>query len=333
MSAARPGGLELAWYCPSEGDGARLGTARPERVPDFAYLLAVTRAAERAGAGEILIPTGVVNDSFAPEAPFMESWTTAAALAARTDAIRLIVAVNPGALEIGLIVHQAMTLERIAPGRIAVNLVAGGGPDVGYGAPPRDHGERYARLGRLADALAGEFPGPLYLGGASEAARRLAARRAAAYLMWGEPPEQIAARIAELRPSRAGLRFGVRIHIIARASDAEAHSAANNLVSAASVRVARAGEYSAFDSAGQARMNALPSDRGWVMPGLWAGIREVRGGAGTALVGSYDRVAELLANYRAAGVDLVIASGYPHLEEVDRVAGEVWPRLRARVPA
>ena len=59
----------------------------------------------------------------------------------------------------------------------------------------------------------------------------------------------------------------------------------------------------------------------------------MRGGAGTALVGSYERVARLLADYRDAGVDLVIGSGYPHREEVGRVAAEVWPRIPAAVPA
>ena len=69
--------IALGWYCPSEGDGRWLGTRRAERAPDAAYLARVARAAERAGAAEILVPTGTVNDSFAPDAPFMESWTTA----------------------------------------------------------------------------------------------------------------------------------------------------------------------------------------------------------------------------------------------------------------
>jgi alkanesulfonate monooxygenase len=153
--------------------------------------------------------------------------------------------------------------------------------------------------------------------------------------MWGEPPEAIAARIEAMRRRADGrdLRFGLRIHVIARRSDAEARAAAFELVSRAAVTDDREGEYAGFDSAGQARMNAIPADgEGWVAPGLWAGIRSVRGGAGTALVGSYTRVARLLDDYREAGVDLVIGSGYPHLEEVARVARRVWPRL-AGAPA
>ena len=195
--------LELGWYCPSEGDGRWLGTARPERPPAIGYLAEVARAAEDAGATEILVPTGTVNDSFAPEAPFSESWTTAAALAPLTRSIRLLVAVNPAAIRPELAAHQAETLWSMAPGRVAINLVAGGGPDTGYGAAPLDHAGRYARLGRLADALGARFPGPLYLGGASEDALALAARAADTYLMWGEPPDAIAARAAAMR-ERAG---------------------------------------------------------------------------------------------------------------------------------
>ena len=327
--------LDLAWYCPSEGDGRRLGTRAPERPPTFEYLLRVTQAAERAGAREILVPTGAVNDSFAPDSLFAESWTTSAALATRTRSIRLIVALNPAGISAALAAHQAETLEQLAPGRIAINLVAGGGPEDGYGHEPLEHGARYRRLEALAVALRARFTGPLYLGGASADAKDLAARVVDTYLMWGEPPEQIAERVAEMR-QLAGrpMRFGLRIHIIARRSEREAREAAADLLCDAQVQDDRADEYAGFDSVGQGRMNAIPADAdAWVAPGLWAGIRSVRGGAGTALVGSYGQVADWLMRYREAGVDMVIASGYPHLEEVGRVGRRVWSRLTAGAAA
>jgi DMSO/TMAO reductase YedYZ molybdopterin-dependent catalytic subunit len=46
----------------------------------------------------------------------------------------------------------------------------------------------------------------------------------------------------------------------------------------------------------------------------WAGVRLVRGGAGTALVGSHAEVADRLAEYGALGIGHVVLSGYPHLE-------------------
>lgn len=327
--------MELAWYCPSEGDGHRLGTREPERAPDFAYLARVARAAEAAGVREILIPTGAVNDSFDPGSAFAESWTTAAGLAAVTRRIGLIVAVGPRRVDPALLAHQAETLERMSGGRIAINLTAGGGPDDGYGGPGVPHDERYALLSEVADSLRSRFRGPLYLGGASPAALDLAARVADAYLVWGEPHAQVARRADDIRAlAQRPMRIGLRLHVIARRGDGEAVEVARGLLSDAQVRGDRAEEYAGFDSVGQARMNAIRADdEGWVEPGLWAGIREVRGGAGTALVGSYRHVAAALDRYRDAGVDFLIASGYPHLEEVRRVARRVWPRLSAATPA
>ena len=64
-----------------------------------------------------------------------------------------------------------------------------------------------------------------------------------------------------------------------------------------------------------------------VYPNLWAGVGLVRGGAGTALVGSAEQVAALIREYRALGVETFVLSGYPHLEEAYRVAELLLPRL------
>jgi alkanesulfonate monooxygenase len=324
--------LELGWYCPSEGDGHLLGTRAAERLPTFEYLKKVAQAAERAGATTMLVPTGAINDSYAPDAPYAESWTTGAALAAVTSRIRLLVAVNPAGISAGLAAHRAETLWEISGGRLAVNLVAGGGPNDGYGHAPLGHAGRYERLETLAGALKKRIPDlPLFLGGASAEAVGLAARVADTYLLWGEPVDQVAGRAAAVRiAADRPIRIGLRVHIVARRSAKQALDDARAIVARAEVRLDRAGEYAAFDSVGQRRMNALTADSDdWVEPLLWAGIRSVRGGAGTALVGSYTQVAERLREYNEAGVDLVIASGYPHLEEVARVSRRVWPRLDA----
>jgi alkanesulfonate monooxygenase len=67
-----------------------------------------------------------------------------------------------------------------------------------------------------------------------------------------------------------------------------------------------------------------------VAPNLWAGVGLVRGGAGTALVGSHDEVAERIAEYAALGLDHFILSGYPHLEEAYRFGEGVRPALVRR---
>ena len=87
------------------------------------------------------------------------------------------------------------------------------------------------------------------------------------------------------------------------------------------------------ESEGQQRMSALHGGRTdslEVAPNLWAGIGLVRGGAGTALVGSHEEVADRIAEYHELGIDEFILSGYPHLEEAYRVGEGLFPALRAR---
>jgi alkanesulfonate monooxygenase len=85
------------------------------------------------------------------------------------------------------------------------------------------------------------------------------------------------------------------------------------------------------ESVGQQRMLSLHGgDRSEleVSPNLWAGIGLVRPGAGTALVGSHEQVAERIAEYHDLGLDEFILSGHPHLEEAYAVGENVLPLLR-----
>ena len=157
-----------------------------------------------------------------------------------------------------------------------------------------------------------------------------------AYLTWGEPPAQVAQKIADVR-ARAekrgrSLRFGVRLHVIARETETEAWAEADRLISRltdAEIAAAQAGQ-AKMDSVGQARMAALHGgrrDRLVIGPNLWAGVGLVRGGAGTALVGAPDQIAARLREYQALGVDTFVLSGYPHHEESIRFAELVFPLL------
>ena len=177
---------------------------------------------------------------------------------------------------------------------------------------------------------------PLYFGGSSPAAHDLAARHVDAYLSWGEPPAAVAEKIADVRARAARhgrtLRFGVRLHVIVRETSAEAWADADRLISHLSDEDIAAAQrnYAGMDSVGQARMAALHGgrrDRLVVGPNLWAGVGLVRGGAGTALVGSPQEVAARLQEYMALGVDSFVLSGYPHLEESIRFAELVFPLL------
>jgi alkanesulfonate monooxygenase len=159
------------------------------------------------------------------------------------------------------------------------------------------------------------------------------------YLTWGEPPAQVKEKIDWIRglAEREGrdVRFGVRLHTISRDSSAEAWATANRLlddldadtIAAAQTALGRS------ESVGQQRMLALHGgsrDELEIHPNLWAGVGLVRGGAGTALVGSHAEVADLIEEYHSLGVEHFVLSGYPHLEEAYWFGEGVIPELAAR---
>jgi alkanesulfonate monooxygenase len=206
------------------------------------------------------------------------------------------------------------------------------------GEPFDHHGSHYeVEAGQLR--LDAPRP-PLYFGGASPAAERVAARRADVYLSWGELPAAVAERIDRIRTlaDQAGreIRFGVRLHVISRDTTHEAWREADRLLDVMDpVAIADAqARFARMDSVAQAAMTALHGgsrDALSVAPNLWAGIGLVREGAATALVGSHEEVAERLDEYHRLGCDEFVLSGYPHLEEAYRVGECVLPLVAAGV--
>lgn len=188
---------------------------------------------------------------------------------------------------------------------------------------------------------------PLYFGGSSAAAGPVAARHCDVYLTWGEPVDAVRRKIEWIRGLAEAegrtVRFGIRLHVITRDTSDEAWRQAGQLVDALGedvVASAQAG-LARSESTGQARMRALHENAratgSWrdphnleVAPNLWAGVGLVRGGAGTALVGSHAEVAERMAEYAAIGIDEFVLSGYPHLEELYWFGEGVIPQLAER---
>ncbi|MFE7514666.1 LLM class flavin-dependent oxidoreductase [Streptomyces sp. NPDC057540] len=355
----------LHWFLPTGGDGRDPGgvtavqgrsAAATRRGADLGYLAQVARAAEQAGFARLLTPVGL---------GCVDPWVLTSAVAAVTERIGFLVAFRAGLAQPTLIAQQADTFRRLFGDRIALNVVTGGDPveQKAYGDHlPKD--ERYVRTGelmrvvrelldrsavtlhgrhvRVEDARLAEpsvgTPVPLYFGGASAAAEEVAAHHAEVQLLWGEPPAAVAERVARVRAraARAGrsLRFGIRLHVITRDTSAEAWQEADRILAGFAPEAVRASQerFARMDSTGQARMTALhggSAESLTVAPNLWAGIGLVREGAGTALVGSHDEVAQRLFEYGRAGIDEFVLSGYPHLEEAYRVGEEVAPRLRA----
>ena len=355
MSISDSNPLNFFWFLPTSGDGPYLGTNDYHRQPDNAYLRDVAIAADRLGFGGVLIPTG---------ANCEDGWITAASIAPFTSQLKFLVAIRPGVASPAYYARQTAALDRLSKGRALLNIVVGGNPNElagdGIFLP---HDERYDHAREFFDVweklIAGEkvqyegkhitskgaklnFPPvqkqpPLYFGGSSDPAIEFAGERVEKYLTWGEPPAQVAEKITAVRAAAArygrNVTFGIRLHFIVRETDAEAWAAADRLISRlddATIIDAQARFARESDSVGQKRMIALHGgkrDHLEVSPNLWAGIGLVRGGAGTALVGSPATVAERLREYQALGIDTVIGSGYPHLEEAYRVGELLFPEL------
>jgi alkanesulfonate monooxygenase len=198
----------------------------------------------------------------------------------------------------------------------------------------------------VEDARVREVPDPLpelYFGGSSGPAGPVAAKHVDVYLTWGEPPSAVAEKLDGMRrlAKDAGrtLRFGIRLHVITRDTSEAAWAEAQKMLSEldpADIEKAQAALASS-QSVGQQRMRSLHGGTTYadahdleVHPGLWAGVGLVRGGAGTALVGSHEEVASLIGEYAALGIDEFILSGYPHVEEAYWFAEGVRPVLRSQ---
>jgi alkanesulfonate monooxygenase len=343
-------------HSPLAGTAAAVG-----RTPDIEYMAQIARSAEQLGFEAVLTPTGVWCE---------DAWLVTAALSRETERLKYIVAFRPGITSPVLAAQQASTLQRLSRGRVLLNVVTGGHSDelrrFGDYMP---HDERYARCDEFLDIVRGAWgekpydfsgthyqvsgatvfkpPDPVpdvYFGGSSPPAVQVAARRADVYLSFGEPPPQLGEKIEKVRGIAAGLgrtlRFGVRIHVIARDRPQDAWAAAERLLQLADPEEFSSAEHTlaVSESVGQRRQQELlaayrgsrdPKDL-QVYPGLWAGIGLLRGGAGTAMVGSHAEVADLIEDYAAHGVQEFIMSGYPHLEEAYWVGEGVLPELRRR---
>ncbi|MGW3992881.1 LLM class flavin-dependent oxidoreductase [Amycolatopsis sp. NPDC004772] len=359
--------IRLHWFLPTSGDGRTIverfhanRSAGPaaQRDPDLDYLAQVARAAERQGFEGVLTPTGTWCE---------DAWLTTAALIRETTRLKFLVAFRPGVISPTLAAQMAGTFQRLSGGRVLLNIVTGGDAvEQRRFGDWHDHDARYARTDEFLTIVRGVWSGepfsfagehlrvegattpaapdpvpPIYFGGSSPAALPVAARHADVYLTWGEPPAQVAEKIGKVRELAGDrpIRFGVRLHTISRDTSAEAWAEAQKLLDALSPeQVAKAqAQLAASESVGQQRMVALHGGRtdGGVRgleihPHLWAGVGLVRGGAGTALVGSHEEVADLIEEYHSVGVTEFVLSGYPHLEEAYWFGDGVRPVLARR---
>jgi alkanesulfonate monooxygenase len=356
--------LKFHWFLPTNGGDGRqvvggghgvsaFSGGRPASVP---YLGQIARSAEQLGFEAALTPTGAWCE---------DAWVTTAMLSPLTERLRFLVAFRPGLLSPFLAAQMAGSFQNLSGGRLLLNVVTGGeSQEQRMFGDFLDKDGRYARCDefltvvralwrgepvtyagehvRVENAVLSQLPDPLpeiYFGGSSPAAGRVAATHADVYLTWGEPPEAVAEKVAWIRGLAAEegreVRFGIRLHTIARDTADEAWAEADRLLAGISeAQIAQVQEgLRRSESEGQRRMldlNRGTKDGLEIHPNLWAGIGLVRGGAGTAMVGSHSEIADLVEQYAAVGIEEFVLSGYPHLEESYSFGEGVLPELARR---
>jgi alkanesulfonate monooxygenase len=359
---------ELLWYVPNIVQAGHRGDDQADGWADLERSVALARLAEEHGWGGALLGTGWGRP---------DTFTVATALAVRTTTFKPLIAVRPGYWRPAHFASAAATLDHLTGGRVLVNVVSGQDKLAAYGDHETDRAARYARTREFMDLVRrlwteqdvtyrGEFfsvegatiaprpygaglPGSgegryprLFFGGASPEAEAASAAEADVQLFWGEPLDDIAARIGRLRGlarslgrKHAPLEFGLRITTVARETSEEAWRDARARVAAMAEEYTRSRvdwfrEKNQGPSVGQQRLENL-ADRSEVLdsclytaPGRFGG-----GGAATTwLVGSYDEVAAALRKYAGLGITHLILSDTPYVREVARLGDELLPRLR-----
>jgi dimethylsulfone monooxygenase len=309
------------------------------------YIKRLAQRSEELGYDVTLLAELHLNDIKGPEAPSLDAWSTAAALAAVTSKLELMVAVRPTFHLPALLAKQAANIDHISGGRITLNVVSSWWAEEAkkYGVQFEQHDDRYARTAEWLDVVdgvwkkdrfsfAGKYyrvddnilqpkpvsrPRPtIYAGGESEAAKELIAQRCDAYLMHGDSPERVREKIADMRRRREKyglppMSFGVAGYAIVRDTTQEAEAERRRIID---VKQNAAGNqnYEQWLAGTQLEKRVSLEDYSVSNRGLQSG-----------LVGTAEQVATRVAEFEEAGVDLLLLQSSPQLEEMERFAEEI----------
>lgn len=349
--------IEFGVWAPVHGP--RAATRDPQEPYDASWThnRDTILEAEALGYDSVLVAQHTVNPHFADHDQ-IEAWTASAGLAALTSRIEVIAAIKPALYHPVVLAKMALQIEEISGGRFAINLINAWNRAEfeKAGIPFLEHDARYAYgrewLSIVKRLIAGEtvthhsehflindyLLAPagkfrerprIYLGGESEPARELAVEHSDVWFINGQPLHAVQELIADLRPRpRAGapLRFGLAAFVIARETEAEAQAEYRRLATLA-------------EQDKPAKAVLKPNiDANVVMFQTIAKHASIgtNGGTAAGLVGSYDQVAERIAAFHRAGVEVFMLQFQPFRAEMRRFAQEIFPRLgkaAAPVPA
>ncbi len=310
------------------------------------YLRDLAAESEQHGFELSLIAELNLNDIKGHRAPSLDCWTVAPAIAAVTQRLELMLAVRPNYHSPALTAKALSTLDVIAPGRLSLNVVSSWWKDEAaqYGAPFDVHDARYARTEEWLEVVARllredtvTHNGPLYqlegailepkparlpqvyMGGESPKAKDVIAARADAYVMHGDAPEVIAAKVADLSSRRASagrppLMFGVSGYVICRDTEAEAQAELDRILDVRASPEAYA-SYQDFVEGSQLESRVSVEEYSVSNRGLRSG-----------LIGTPDQIIERLRAYEQAGVGLMLLQFSPQREEMARFGKSVISR-------
>jgi len=334
--------MRYGYWMPVFGGWLR-NVADEQMDASWDYAKKLTQRSEQIGYDLTLIAELNLNDIKGIEQPALDAWSTAAALAAVTESIELMVAVRPNFHHPALFAKAAANIDRIANGRLALNVVSSWWADEArqYGLQFDEHDDRYARTEewltvvdglwtqerfsfdgqfyRTEDAICAPKPArrpTVYAGGESEKAKTMIARQCDAYVMHGDPAEAIAPKIADMRARReaaggAAMRFGMAAYAIVRDSEAEAKRELERITT---VQDLPAG-YANFDQ----WLSGTQLERELKIQEYSVSNRGLR----PNLVGTPEQLRERIAEYEHVGLDLLLLQMSPQAEEMERFAAQV----------
>jgi len=325
-------------------------------VPDegmetsWRYASRLARRSEQIGYDLTLVAELFLNDIKGIDAPALDAWSTAAALAAVTERLELMVAVRPTFHQPAILAKHAANIDQISGGRLSLNVVSSWWSDEArrYGVQFDAHDDRYARTAEWLDVIDGAWREPtfdyagryyqvsdlivepkpvrrprptIYAGGESEAAKTLISRACDAYVMHGDPPERVAPKVADMARRRDAnelppLAFGLAAYAIVRNTEAEAKRELERITNVAPGSPGYR-NYQDWVSHTKLEQQVSLQDYSVSNRGLRAG-----------LVGTPEQVAERVLEFERAGVSLLLLQCSPQLEEMERFAADVMPLVR-----
>ena len=345
-------GAEVSWFAPiCDGDDRYLGERNVKYKSNWENTSNILLAADQLGFRNILCPSSyqVGQDTL----PFVSS------VSPLTKNINILAAVRCGEIHPPMLARSLSTIDHILKGRFTVNIISSNLP--GEDLPSED---RYQRSREVIEILKqawtqeeidfnGQFykfnlptnpvkpyqnGGPLlYFGGYSPQAVDLCAEHCDVYLMWPETEVNLRDLMKNMSHKAAKYNrkvdFGLRVHVVVRKTEEEAREYAESIISkldfeAGQELKGRALDAKSYGVSRQEQMRGQSSRDGYVEPHLWTGIGKARSGCGAALVGNPDQIVEKLNRYMDMGIRSFILSGYPHIDECNRFADLVLPRLK-----